>query len=69
MDGVHFVTDEKGKRIALQIDLRMRNKKGKEYVEFLENLEDIIDIELSKNEVAEPWEDVKYELKKASGKK
>jgi len=62
MDGVSFVTDNKGKRIALLIDLSVRNKTGKDYIEFMENLEDIIDIELSVNEDAEPWKEVKKEL-------
>ncbi|MBT3422399.1 MAG: hypothetical protein HOD63_12925 [Bacteroidetes bacterium] len=62
MKGVNFVTDEKGKRIALQIDLSYRKLSGREYVDFLENLEDVIDIELRRNEAAEPWESVKKEI-------
>lgn len=59
MEGVKFITDETGKKVAIQIDLTFTKKSGKDYVEFLENIEDIIDIEQSRNEVAEPWEDFK----------
>lgn len=55
MEGVKFVTDEKGKKVAIQIDLSFKKKSGKDYIEFLENIEDIIDIEQSRDEVAEPW--------------
>ena len=58
MKGLNFVTNDKGERIALMIDLKSKSYIGKDYIEYLEELEDIIDIELRKNEESIPMEEV-----------
>jgi hypothetical protein len=61
MKGLNFVTNDKGERIALQIDLREPDKR---LIEYLEYLEDMIDIELSKNDEFISWKEALKELKK-----
>ena len=61
MKGLNFVTNDKGERIALQIDLREPDKR---LIEYLEYLEDMIDIELSKNDEFITWSEALKELKK-----
>jgi|AntAceMinimDraft_17_1070374.scaffolds.fasta_scaffold12585_1 hypothetical protein len=58
MKGLNFVTNDKGERIALMINLKNKSYIGKDYIEYLEELEDIIDIELRKNEESIPMEEV-----------
>jgi|AntAceMinimDraft_17_1070374.scaffolds.fasta_scaffold00971_1 hypothetical protein len=43
MKGLNFLTNDKGERIALQIDLKNPDKV---LIEYLEDLEDLIDIKL-----------------------
>ncbi len=47
MKGVTYITDESGERIALQIDLKVKEKIT---IEYLEEIEDIIAVELLKND-------------------
>ena len=56
MEGIHYVTDDHNRRIAVQIDLQ-------KYGELWEDIEDMLVAELRKNEESIPWEEVKEELK------
>ena len=53
MTGLNFVMNDKGERTALLIDFAVLKQEGKtenEVMEFMEDLEDIIAVELSKKE-------------------
>ena len=53
MTGLNFVMNDKGERNALLIDFAVLKQEGKtenEVMEFMEDLEDIIAVELSKKE-------------------
>ncbi len=55
MEGIKYLTDEHGKRIAVQIDLEKHKQFIEEYLEFIEDRDDI------QNVVTEPlvlFEDV-----------
>jgi hypothetical protein len=58
MKGVNFVTNTKGKKIAVQIDMQVLMKNH-------QNLFDIIIAENRKADEDVPWEQAKKELKKA----
>jgi len=58
MKGLNYITDEKGKRIAVQIDL-------KKYGKLWEDFYDALIVDQRKNEERIPWE----EAKKMLGKK
>jgi len=67
MKGVHIINDEtKDKRyVQIELDaLRKAQKSGKSVIAFLEDLEDIIDVELSRGEKGTPWEEVKEQLRR-----
>lgn len=57
MSGINYVMDEKGKRIAVQIDL-------KKYGELWEDFYDLLIAEKRKNEPRESLDEVKASLKK-----
>jgi hypothetical protein len=69
MDGINFVTNTSGAKTAIMIDLatlRKHSTSGSEVVQYLsalEDIEDIIDVELSRIEPAESWHTVKHRLK------
>lgn len=69
MDGISIVTDSKGKRTGLLIDikeLKKRRTSGRavaSYIDMLEDVEDIIDVQLAASEPSEGWETVKQRLK------
>lgn len=67
MQGITIITDETHDKRYVQIELstlkRVR-KKGKDLLSFLEDLEDIIDVELSKGEKGEDWEIIKKRFKR-----
>jgi hypothetical protein len=69
MNGINFVTNESGAKTAIMIDfnsLRQHSSSGHEVVQYLsllEDIEDIIDVELSRTEPSEDWDDVKRRLK------
>jgi hypothetical protein len=69
MNGINFVTDASGVKTAIMIDidvLRRHATSGHEVVQqlsSLEDIEDIIDVELSRVEPAESWHTVKKRLK------
>jgi len=70
MNGINFVTNENGIRTAILIDLDMLREKQIEgrtvtdYLDMLEDIEDMIDVELSRTEESDDWETVKRRLKK-----
>jgi len=43
MEGIKYLTDENGKRVAIQIDLYKHKKFIHEYLEFIEDKNDILD--------------------------
>ncbi len=67
MTGINFVLNDKGERTALLIDFAHLKQEGKtdvDVMEFIEDLEDILAVELSKNENDySSWEDAKSRLR------
>ncbi|MDR0738215.1 MAG: hypothetical protein LBF39_03965 [Prevotellaceae bacterium] len=69
MNGINFVTNASGAKTAIMIDLntlRQHPASGSEVVQYLsslEELEDIIDVELSRTEPSESWQMAKERLK------
>ena len=59
MEGIHYVTDDKNRKIAAQIDL-------KKYGELWEDFLDVVESEARKNEDTITLDELKSELK-ASG--
>jgi hypothetical protein len=57
MTGIQYVTDEEGRRIAVQIDLR-------EHAELWEELEDVLVSQSRRNEESIPIEEVEAKLRK-----
>ncbi len=55
MTGIQYVTDEEGRKVAVQIDLR-------EHAELWEEFEDVLVSESRRNEESIPLEEVKEEL-------
>ncbi len=67
MKGVHIINDETQDRRYVQIELEVLKKarqSGKSITTFLEDLEDIIDVELSRGEKGKPWKEVKEQLQR-----
>lgn len=67
MKSYTIITDELENKRYVQVDfsaLKAARKKGSSIREFFEDLEDMIDAELSRSEKGEDWEDVKKRLKK-----
>lgn len=66
MTGINFVMNDKGEKTALLIDLEQLRHEGKSEVdvmEFMEDLEDILAVELSRKENDySNWEDAKKRL-------
>ncbi len=65
MKGVHIINDETQDKRYLQIELDILAKarqSGKSIASFLEDLEDIINVELSSSEKGKPWKEVKKEF-------
>ena len=57
MTGIHYITDPKGKRIGVQIDLR-------EHGELWEDFYDALTAEARENEPRIDWETAKKRLRK-----
>ena len=55
MTGIHYVTDEEGRKVAVQIDLR-------EHAELWEEIEDVLVSESRRNEESIPLEEVEAKL-------
>ena len=65
MTGVNYVTNDKGEHTALLIDLMQLRKTENTQTdinEFLEDLDDIIAVELSKGDTGRPYEEVRKEI-------
>jgi hypothetical protein len=65
MTGINYVTNDKGENTAIQIDLaQLRNTEpsGIDLNEFLEELDDIIAVELSKGQPGRPYNEVRNEI-------
>lgn len=60
MKGISFVTDDKGERTSLMIDLKKHDSVLKDY---LEDLMDLVEINARKNEKPILWDIAKSELK------
>ena len=60
MKGINFITDDKNKKIAVQIDLKTLEK----YEQQVEDLLDVIIAESRQDEESIPWEKVVKSLKK-----
>lgn len=69
MDGISIVTDSKGKRTGILIDLQtLKNNKtsGRSvtaYLRTMEDIEDLVDIQQTQSEPSEDWAAVKERLK------
>lgn len=67
MTGVNYVMNDKGEKTALLIDLaqlRGGDKTEKDVMEFMEDLEDMLAVELSKkDDDYSDWSDAKERLK------
>jgi hypothetical protein len=59
MKGINYLTNDKGKKVAIQIEL---NKHDKAVDEFLMDLEDILDAENILKEESVPYELVRKKL-------
>jgi hypothetical protein len=55
MTGIHYVTDEEGRKVAVQIDLR-------EHADLWEEFEDVLISQSRRNEERIPLEQVKAKL-------
>ena len=65
MTGINYVTNDKGEKTALLIDLtQLRDSDATEndLLTFLEDLDDTIAAELSKGQTGRPYEDVRNEI-------
>lgn len=67
MEAINYLTDAEGRKKAIVINLdemKRSGQTGHDVVMYLqEELEDLLDIELTKNEETIPWETVKKQLK------
>ncbi len=67
MTGINFVMNDKGEKTGLLIDIARLKQEGKtenDVMEFIEDLEDILAVELSKNENDySNWDDAKKRLR------
>ncbi len=55
MEGIKYLTDEKGNRIAVQIELKKHKQFIQEYLEFIEDRKDIVK---TRDEETVPFEEV-----------
>ncbi|MGM0621133.1 MAG: hypothetical protein ACQETJ_08825 [Bacteroidota bacterium] len=55
MEGIKYLTDEKGNRIAVQIELKKHKRFIQEYLEFIDDRNDILK---TRNEETVPIEEV-----------
>ena len=66
MEAINYQTDAEGRKKAIVIDLdqlRQHGQSGHDVFLYLqEELEDLLDLELTKNEEIIPWSDVKIQL-------
>jgi len=65
MTGVNYVTNDQGEKTALLIDLaqlRAHNTSETDLTDFLEDLDDMIALELSKGQTGRPYDEVRKEI-------
>ncbi len=66
MEAINYLTDANGKRKAVVIDLaelKRSGQTGHDVIAYLqEELEDLIDLELRKDEEVIPWQEAKQTL-------
>ena len=64
MTGINYVTNDKGEKTALLIDLAQLRKTDTEndLITFLEDFDDTIAAELSKGQVGRSYEEVRNEM-------
>jgi len=55
MTGIHYVTDEEGRKVAVQIDLR-------EHADLWEEIEDVLVSQSRRSEVSIPLDEVEAKL-------
>ena len=60
MTGIHYETDEEGRKVAVQIDLR-------EHAKLWEEIEDVLISESRRNETSIPIEQVRARLIRSDG--
>ena len=60
MRGIHFITNDKNQRVAVQIDLKLLEKHQEEMEDFL----DVLIVESRKGEPSRSWDEVKNSLQK-----
>ncbi len=60
MKGISFITDDKGERTGLMIDMKKHDSVLKDY---LQDLMDLIEVNARENEESIPWDIAKSELK------
>jgi len=64
MEGIKYLTDEKGNRIAVQIELKKHKRFIQEYLEFIDDKNDILK---TGNEETVPFEEVISKFKALHG--
>ena len=66
MEAINYLTDAEGRKKAIVIDLDQLRRSGQSghdvFMYLQEELEDLLDLELTKNEEIIPWSDVKIQL-------
>ena len=65
MEGIKYLTDEKGNRIAVQIELKKHKQFIQEYLEFIEDRKDILK---TRKEETVPFEEVISKFEDLHGK-
>ncbi|WP_167605878.1 hypothetical protein [Maribellus sediminis] len=66
MDGIKYITDEAGRRIAVQIDLEKHKQFIEDYLDFIEDENDVRNVV---NEPLIPLEEVISKFEKLHGEK
>jgi hypothetical protein len=65
MEGIKYLTDENGKRIAVQIELKKHKKFIQEFLEYIEDRTDVLKI---RGEETVPIDEVIAKFEKLHGK-
>lgn len=65
MEGVKYLTDEKGKRVAVQIELKKHKKFIQEYLDYIEDRTEVVK---TRNEDTVPFDEVISKFEKLHGK-
>lgn len=65
MEGVKYLTDEKGKRVAVQIELKKHKKFIQEYLDYIEDRTEVLK---TRNEDTVPFDEVISKFEKLHGK-